>query len=719
MTTNLKKLFRQAYNKARDDSFRFGLIGKHNPDTSVDFEVVGRADFLWVTLADKTVVQARNEAGVPQVEDLPVKLRVTHGTFVIVSRDNSNQLAVPTPTPPSGVLPHPLSEHSDVTITAAASGDVLAHNGTDWVDEAPLTTSAGAGSAGKLIRLDAGGHVDATMINDGDIDHTAITNIGTNTHAQIDTHIAATAAHGATGAVMGTTNAQTVQNKTLDSTNISSLTAKNPPVDADSVVIVDSAASNFFKRVTWANIKAALTTVFDALYAPIAKGVTGGDSHDHNGGDGAQIDHGGTGGLGDDDHSQYLLLAGRSGGQTVTGIASTGNALRVVRDLAAASTDDTVVEIVQENADDDQDALEVRQDGTGNVLTLRDGVTAVLVARDGGRLDIAQIIRALTASGLQLQDDDGVIFMTFEDGGQIGVGNTATSPTALLHLIQTLTSGEALRVVRNLASGSTDAPVVFIHQDHASDDQPALSVQQDGAALAVDVLGSHVSGTGLARFKGNGINGYMSLDSTGTGGESGFLVKANGVLMGQFGVTQSTGAVFIVNRVWSTTPSFHISPTNGYVGIFGASDPQAALHVHQTTLGSVVQRLQSTATNDDPLRDTIHARVATTDATTTTLFTYTIPASTMVLIEAVVTYRRTGGSAGTAEDGGATRVSATYKLVAGAATLIDSLFHYRLDDPNFLVSIDTSGATMRIRVAGVANLNVTWHADVDVRFLST
>jgi hypothetical protein len=36
-------------------------------------------------------------------------------------------------------------------------------------------------------------------------------------------------------------------------------------------------------------------------------GVTGGDSHDHSGGDGAQIDHGGLAGLGDDDHTQYQL----------------------------------------------------------------------------------------------------------------------------------------------------------------------------------------------------------------------------------------------------------------------------------------------------------------------------------------------------------------------------------------------------------------------------
>lgn len=60
----------------------------------------------------------------------------------------------------------------------------------------------------------------------------------------------------------------------------------------------------------------------DARYAPIGKGVTNGDSHDHVGGDGAQIDHGGLAGLGDDDHSQYLKADGSrtlSGNLTFTG----------------------------------------------------------------------------------------------------------------------------------------------------------------------------------------------------------------------------------------------------------------------------------------------------------------------------------------------------------------------------------------------------------------
>jgi len=42
--------------------------------------------------------------------------------------------------------------------------------------------------------------------------------------------------------------------------------AKTTPIDADMVGLMDSAASNILKKLTWANIKATLKTYFDALY---------------------------------------------------------------------------------------------------------------------------------------------------------------------------------------------------------------------------------------------------------------------------------------------------------------------------------------------------------------------------------------------------------------------------------------------------------------------
>jgi len=81
-------------------------------------------------------------------------------------------------------------------------------------------------------------------------------------------------------------------------------TSKATPVDTDEIPLVDSAASWILKKLTWANLKATLKTYLDTLYATIAKGVTNGDSHDHNGGDGAQIAHTALSSIGTNTHAQ-------------------------------------------------------------------------------------------------------------------------------------------------------------------------------------------------------------------------------------------------------------------------------------------------------------------------------------------------------------------------------------------------------------------------------
>lgn len=53
---------------------------------------------------------------------------------------------------------------------------------------------------------------------------------------------------------------------------INGVTGKTTPVDADQIVIADSAASQATKKVTWANIKTTLKSYFDTLYVAAGGG---------------------------------------------------------------------------------------------------------------------------------------------------------------------------------------------------------------------------------------------------------------------------------------------------------------------------------------------------------------------------------------------------------------------------------------------------------------
>lgn len=65
-----------------------------------------------------------------------------------------------------------------------------------------------------------------------------------------------------------------------DGVQVTNASAKTTPVDADYLPINDSAASNLIKKVTWVNVKAALKTYFDTLYAAVGSFAASGANAD-------------------------------------------------------------------------------------------------------------------------------------------------------------------------------------------------------------------------------------------------------------------------------------------------------------------------------------------------------------------------------------------------------------------------------------------------------
>jgi len=153
---------------------------------------------------------------------------------------------------------------------------------------------------------------------------------------------------------------------------------------------------------------------------------------------------------------------------------TTGNALSVTRDLALASTDSSVVEITQDNAGDDQNALTIQQDSTS-----------------GGR--------ALDVTGDNLRTQE---LVRFGDSGEAAIFCNA----------ETASSQGSNWFYRDKTSDNTSSALVFIQQNNASDDQPALSIQQagsgkgvtinsTGAATALDVRCTHADSRAAFFYK--------------------------------------------------------------------------------------------------------------------------------------------------------------------------------------------------------------------------
>lgn len=197
--------------------------------------------------------------------------------------------------------------------------------------------------------------------------------------------------------------------------------------------------------------------------------------------------------------------------------------------------------------------------------------------------------------------------------------------------------------------------------------------------------------------------GTINLEAVGGGGGNVF----NNIII--------TGSGNAPSGISFTGATPYLTSVNGLV-----LETNSGLTISQNTVGNPVQILKTVTTNDSPIEMVYQNRITTIDATPTTLHTFTIPASTTYAIETMIIARRTGGTSGTAEDGGRIKMEAVYNNIGGVATIIGSVT--KLVSLNNLVwNVDylTSGNTVTIVVYGAVNNNITWHHTSRVYYLSS
>lgn len=112
--------------------------------------------------------------------------------------------------------------------------------------------------------------------------------------------------------------------------------------------------------------------------------------------------------------------------------------------------------------------------------------------------------------------------------------------------------------------------------------------------------------------------------------------------------------------------------------------------------------------------------VTTTDATVTTLATIAIPASTTVKVSVFVAARRTAGG-GTAEDAAGYQIDATYKNVAGVATLVGALtLTYTAESvAGYDATLTPNAGNVLVRVTGVVATSISWVCVANLLMISS
>lgn len=167
------------------------------------------------------------------------------------------------------------------------------------------------------------------------------------------------------------------------------------------------------------------------------------------------------------------------------------------------------------------------------------------------------------------------------------------------------------------------------------------------------------------------------------------------------------------------------SGTGGNVVLKGGnkspSGNEGYVQVIQDQLTRPVLEISSVATNDDPTVTISQHRLETTNDTATVLATIPITASRTYKIRAEVVARRTGGTAGTANDGAAYVLESAFTTKSGTVTQLgtDGNVFTAEDQAGWNVYPLVSGSNVTIEVTGAADNTIIWHGTIYVTYVGT
>lgn len=228
------------------------------------------------------------------------------------------------------------------------------------------------------------------------------------------------------------------------------------------------------------------TTTADGRYAPIAKGVTNGDTHDHNGGDGAQIDHVNLANKGTNTHAQidshiantsnpHSTTAAQAGAPALVSPSVTGNLVSFAGTAGTqADSGHKPADFLHADGSVTADFINFKYNASaptyaeGNVywdstdktlaLQTEKSVTTIQLGQE-------QVVRCLNVTGSQI-DDGKVVYISGAQGNRpkIALADADTEATSYVLGMTTsdIPTGEegyvtTLGIVRGINTASYDA----------------------------------------------------------------------------------------------------------------------------------------------------------------------------------------------------------------------------------------------------------------------